>query len=151
MTIRRLNSTDLQSLKDLNVVFSEAFADPETHLSKKPSDPYLLKLLSKPHVIVLAAFDGATVVGGLVAYVMEKYEQERSEIYIYDLAVAETHRRRGIARDMILHLKSIGKEIGAWVILVQADKPDTPAIRLYESLGTKEEPLHFDILIEQNN
>lgn len=151
MTIRRLNSSDLQSLKDLNVVFSEAFADPETHLSKKPSDSYLLKLLSKPHVIVLAAFDGATVVGGLVAYVMEKYEQERSEIYIYDLAVAETHRRQGIARNLILNLKSIGKEIGAWVILVQADKPDTPAIRLYESLGTKEEPLHFDILIEQNN
>ena len=35
--------------------------------------------------------------GALVAYVLEKFERERSEVYIYDLAVAATHRRQGIA------------------------------------------------------
>jgi len=30
-----------------------------------------------------------TVVGGLAAYVLEKFEQQRREIYIYDLAVSD--------------------------------------------------------------
>jgi aminoglycoside 3-N-acetyltransferase I len=84
-------------------------------------------------------------VGGLVAYVLEKYEQERSEIYIYDLAVAEEFRRQGIARKLINELKRLGKAIGSWVIFVQADRVDLPAVRLYQSLGAQEEPLHFDI------
>lgn len=37
------------------------------------------------------------------------------------------------------------KARGAWVIYVQADRGDEPAIRLYESLGVREEILHFDI------
>jgi aminoglycoside 3-N-acetyltransferase I len=36
-------------------------------------------------------------VGGLIAYELEKFERARSELYIYDLAVAEDHRRRGVA------------------------------------------------------
>ncbi len=31
----------------------------------------------------------------LAAYVPDKFERERREIYIYDLAVADGHRRRG--------------------------------------------------------
>lgn len=40
---------------------------------------------------------------------------------------------------------SAASSIGAWVMFVQADRDDTPAIKLYQSLGTQEEPLHFDI------
>jgi aminoglycoside 3-N-acetyltransferase I len=40
--------------------------------------------------------DGA-VVGALAAYVLPKFERERAEVYIYDLAVAEAFRRMGVA------------------------------------------------------
>jgi aminoglycoside 3-N-acetyltransferase I len=82
---------------------------------------------------------------GLAAYVLEKFERERSEIYIYDLAVAETHRRRGIATRLIEELKTIARDKGAWVIFVQADPPDAPALALYASLGVREDVYHFDI------
>ena len=36
---------------------------------------------------------------------------------------------------------------GAYVIYVQADQGDVPAIRLYESLGTKEDVHHFDFIV----
>ena len=81
----------------------------------------------------------------MAAYVLQKFEQERSEIYIYDLAVLESHRRQGIATGLINKLREIAREIGAWVIYVQADHGDDPAIKLYESLGTREDVLHFDI------
>ena len=96
-------------------------------------------------MLVLAALDGAAVAGGLVAYQLEKLEQARSEIYIYDLAVAETHRRQGIATALIRALGKLAEKRGAWVMFVQADRTDPPAIRLYESLGTREDVHHFDI------
>jgi aminoglycoside 3-N-acetyltransferase I len=85
------------------------------------------------------------VVGGLAAYVLQKFEQERREIYIYDLAVAELHRRKGIATKLINDLRAIARERGAYVIFVQADKTDDAAIQLYESLGIREDVFHFDI------
>jgi hypothetical protein len=39
----------------------------------------LRSLLAKPHFIVLVALSGTKVVGGLVAYVLEKFEQERQK------------------------------------------------------------------------
>lgn len=89
------------------------------------------------------------MVGGLVAYVLEKYEHERSEIYIYDLAVDEPARRQGIARQLIQELRAIAWELDAWIIFVQADRVDTPAIKLYQSMGAQEEPFHFDILVSK--
>ena len=57
----------------------------------------------------------------------------------------EEHRRRGVATALIEALKPIAREKGAWVIFVQADPPDAPAVALYDKLGTREEVLHFDI------
>jgi aminoglycoside 3-N-acetyltransferase I len=145
---KHLTASDLQLFRELNVVFAHAFEDQQTHLSKPPSDEYLKKLLGKDHFIALAAIQNNRVVGGIVAYLLEKYEQERAEAYIYDLAVAEESRRQGIARGMIEALKPIAKKKGARVIFVQADKVDAPAVALYESMGIKEEPFHFDISID---
>lgn len=146
-TYELLNSSDVRTLKELLVVFGGAFDDMSAYQSAVPSDAYLERLLSKPTFIALTALDeSGAVVGGLAAYVLEKFEQERSEIYIYDLAVAQEHRRKGIARSLITELKHIAKEKGAYIIYVQADPPDEPAVKLYESLGTREDVYHFDII-----
>jgi aminoglycoside 3-N-acetyltransferase I len=105
-------------------------------------------LLSKEHVIALVALSGEEVIGGLVAYELDKFEQARREFYIYDLAVAAEHRKQGIATALIEHLREIAKRRGAWVVFVQADYGDDPAIALYERLGARQEVLHFDITVE---
>ena len=86
---KKLTSSDVDLLKQLLSVFGQAFNEPETYQSKVPSEKYLGALLAKEHFIVLVALDKDGVVGGLVAYVLDKFEQERREIYIYDLAVFE--------------------------------------------------------------
>jgi aminoglycoside 3-N-acetyltransferase I len=144
---KHLTQFDIGVLKSLLKVFGTAFNEEETYQGAVPSDGYLQSLLKKPHVIVVVARKGEEVVGGLAAYVLEKFERERSEIYIYDLAVAEEHRRRGVATGLIRALKPIARERGAYVIYVQADQGDTPAIRLYESLGTREDVHHFDMAV----
>ena len=57
------------------------------------------------------------------------------------------HRRRGVATALITHLRDIAKARGAYVIFVQADYTDPPAIALYNKLGTEESVLHFDIAV----
>jgi aminoglycoside 3-N-acetyltransferase I len=77
--------------------------------------------------------------------VLPKFEQARSELYIYDLAVAEAKRRRGIATALIRALQQLAAERGIWVAFVQADLGDDAAIALYTKLGVREDVLHFDI------
>ena len=141
----KFERADISLFRQLLKVFADAFDDHESYQSTIPSDGYLNKLLAREDFIPLVAVTDGKVVGGLAAYVLQKFEQERSEIYIYDLAVLEEYRRQHIATGLINKLREIAREIGAWVIYVQADHGDEPAIKLYESLGTREDVLHFDI------
>ncbi len=146
--VRQLTSEDAAVMRALLATFGEAFEDPQTYMQNPPSERYLRDLLGSDSFIALAALDGTDVVGGLAAYDLTKFEQERREIYIYDLAVAADHRRRGIATALIEALRDIAAARGAWVIYVQADLGDDPAIALYTKLGIREDVLHFDISVD---
>jgi len=150
-SIRRLNPADLPLLRKLNVLFGKAFEEPDTYGAEPPDDTYLADLLAKEHIIVLVAVAGDQVLGGLVAYELDKFERARREFYIYDLAVAAEYRRRGTATALIEHLREIASHRGAWVIYVQADHGDDPAIVLYETFGLRDEVLHFDIAVARSS
>jgi len=64
--------------------------------------------------------------------------------------VAAAHRREGIATALIQELKKIAVERAAYVIYVQADLGDDPAIALYTKLGIREDVLHFDIAVDDS-
>jgi aminoglycoside 3-N-acetyltransferase I len=149
MDIRHLTADDVPLMEALLATFGEVFNEVETYTAKRPSTGYLRKLLAGDSFIALVALKNGDVVGGIAAYELRKFEQERSEIYIYDLAVAAAHRRQGIATALIEELKALAVRRGAYVIFVQADTgaEDQPAIALYTKLGTREEVLHFDIAV----
>lgn len=149
--IRQLGSDDARVMEALLTTFGEAFDEVETYGKSRPCVDYLQRLLGSDYFIALAALKGGEVVGGIAAYELKKFEQERSEIYIYDLAVAAAHRREGIATALIQELKNIASARGAHVIFVQADSGDDPAIELYTKLGAREEVLHFDIAVKGSN
>jgi aminoglycoside 3-N-acetyltransferase I len=144
-----LTPSDVAPLKELLRVFGDAFEDTETYQGAVPSDDYLRSLLDAPHFIAIVAQRGADVVGGLAAYELQKFERDRREIYIYDLAVATGHRRQGVATGLIRELQRLARARHAYVIFVQADHGDAPAVALYESLGTREEVHHFDIAVDR--
>jgi aminoglycoside 3-N-acetyltransferase I len=143
--IKRLRAGDADMFGSLLDLFGQVFDDIETYGNARPGPTYRMQILSRDEVVMLVATEGKTVVGGLVAYELLKFERERSEFYIYDLAVAPEHRRRGIATQLIEAVKAIARERGGWVVYVQADHGDDPAIALYTKLGHREDVLHFDI------
>jgi aminoglycoside 3-N-acetyltransferase I len=148
MNIERLGSDDIAALRGLNALFAAEFDDPESYTATPPNDAYLTRQLASSQTLALVAYDGDTLIGGLVAYELPKLERARSEIYIYDLAVAEAHRRKGVATALIEALKPFARNCGAWVIYVQADYGDEPAVALYTKLGVREDVMHFDIGID---
>ncbi len=144
-SVERLQTGDIARFRAMNALFGAVFEDPESYGAAPPSDAYVETLLRKADVFALVAVAQGEIIGALAAYELMKFEQARSEIYIYDLAVAKAHRRRGVATALIQRLREIAAERGAWVLYVQADYGDEPAIALYTKLGRREDVMHFDI------
>ena len=139
--VRRLTRDDTARFRELNAVFGEAFEDPGTYGDEPPSDDYFRGLLAKEHVIALVALVDDAVVGGLVGYVLDKFERARREVY----NGGEQRQHRPGRPLLIEHLRGIAATLGAWVIYVQADYGDEPAVALYTRLGVREDVMHFDI------
>ena len=146
-SIKQLSAIDLELMDSTLSLFGDAFNEVETYTARRPGNAYLRKLLGSDYFIALVAIQDNQVVGALAAYELHKFEQERSEIYIYDLAVDAAHRRKGIATAMIQSLRAIAAARGAYVIFVQADYGDDPAVALYTKLGAREDVMHFDIAV----
>jgi aminoglycoside 3-N-acetyltransferase I len=143
--IRTLTSADLDAMRALLDVFGEAFEEPDTYGAHQPDDAWLTRLMASETFVAMAAFDEGRVIGGLAGYVLPKFEQARSEFYIYDLAVAASYRRRGIADALIAAVTVEAASRGIYVVFVQADAGDEPAANLYAKYATPEQVLHFDI------
>lgn len=143
--IHLLGPADLDRMNAMLTLYGEAFDEPETYDAARPDADYSRRLLGSDGFVALAAIAGERVVGALTAYLLQKFEQARSEIYIYDLAVEEAYRRRGIATAMIEKIRQIAAERGAWVVVIQADLGDEAPIALYDKLGVREQVLQFDI------
>ncbi len=146
-TYKQLLVTDISHYRDLMRLFAKVFEDNSSYQGAIPDENYIKKFLSDSSHIILVAIDKNDVVlGGLVAYELKKFEQARSEIYIYDLAVLASHQRKGIGTTLLMNLKRIARERGAYTIFVQADKKDKEALSFYRSLNSTEiETYNFDI------
>ena len=146
-TVRRLGPTDLAAMYRALDLFGRVFDEAAYH-QHRPDDAYRQRLLADATLIALVAEVGNQVVGALAAYVLQKFEQARREITIYDLAVDVRHRCRRIATELITALRPIARDVGAWVTFVQADHGDAAAIALYTKLGIRKDVLHFDIAMQ---
>jgi ribosomal protein S18 acetylase RimI-like enzyme len=143
--VRLLSGRDVSTMRRALALFGEAFEDHATYCGAQPTDSYLMALLDSDTFIAIAAVDQQEVIGALAGYVLPKFEQQRSEFYIYDLAVVQQRRRQGVATAMIETLRKVVASRGVYVIFVQADYGDDAALALYTKLGAREDVVHFDI------
>lgn len=145
---KRLGESDLAEMKALLRLFGDVFEDPDSYHAHVPSDAYLHERLADGGFFAVVAVQDGAIIGGLAAYELKKFEQQRSEIYIYDLAVDATHRRRGVATALIRKLGEAARAQGAYVMFVQADigEEDAAANALYSKLAVERITAnHYDI------
>ncbi len=80
---------------------------------------------------ILIAEDGETAVGccALIPY------GDDGALELAKMAVAETHRGRGIGRMLLLHAIAAARSTGAPKLYLESNTKLLPAMRLYESVG----------------
>ena len=74
-----------------------------------------------------------------------------SDTFIALAVLQEERVVAGLATALIAELQTIAAECGAWVVYVQADYEDAPAVALYSGLGRREEVLHFDLPVKKKS
>lgn len=130
--IKKLEPSDYELAKLLSLFFQvdDGVENPTT-----VSDEYMRKLLGKKGFHVLVAIEAENVVGGLTAYEFIKYKREEREMFLYEIGVEASARRKGVGSKLIESLKTICKEKGITVLFVATEIDNEPAKKLYERTG----------------
>ena len=102
-----------------------------------PGDPDAL--LADPRTLMLVAFDGERPVGFVLAHQLPRRHGDRSKLFVYEVDVAETHQRRGIASALLAQLAELARVRGIRVGFVLTDEDNVAANALYRrARGTAE-------------
>jgi ribosomal protein S18 acetylase RimI-like enzyme len=98
-----------------------------------PGDPEAL--LSDPRTLMLVAFDRERPVGLVLAHELPRRHGDRAKLFVYEVDVAETHRRLGIGKALLARLAELACERGIRVGFVLTDEDNLAANALYRSAG----------------
>ena len=101
-------------------------ADPAPH--NDPAGAIRLKMAKDPHLFLVATVDDS-----VVGTVMGGFDGHRG--WLYSLAVATTHRRRGIATALVRRLEAELSEMGCLKINLQVRGTNVDVLRFYEHVG----------------
>ena len=146
--ILRIKENAIEQLIELVEVLNEVFEEPNNVASNRQ----LEKLLTKPDFHAIAAIEGGKIIGGLIAYELEQYYRDKSELYIYDIAVKVELHNQGIGKALINYLKDYATNNGIETIFVEAHSVDEQAVKFYEStFGKGEKVDHFNYEVKTVN
>jgi len=120
------------------------------HLFDEPArlDATRLFLESPTHHLCIAYEGDAPA--GFVSGVETTHPDKGTEMFLYELAVDDAHRRRGIGHALVAALAARAQERGCYGMWVLTDAPNTAAVRTYQSAGgtTQNEQLMIDWTFE---
>jgi GNAT superfamily N-acetyltransferase len=98
-----------------------------------PGDPEAL--LADPRTLMLVAFDSERPVGFVLAHELPRRHGIRAKLFVYEVDVAESHRRRGIGSALLARLAELARQRGILVGFVLTEPDNGPANALYRSAG----------------
>ena len=110
-----------------------------------PDSLHLKKVLNDKHFIVFIAVVDNLVVGGLTAYILDRYDSEKPSAYIYDIAVLKEKQRNGIGNNLITTFNEYCNDNNFSEAFVQADMEDMQAIDFYRKtlISSELQAMHF--------
>ena len=104
------------------------------------------EFLADPRHHLAVAVDGGQVVG-MASGVHYVHPDKPPELWVNEIAVAPTHRRQGIGRQLLEALFERGRFLGCREAWVATEPSNTAARQLYASGGGKESPAPF-VMVE---
>ena len=117
--IIRMNESHVSAVAELE---RQNFSEPWPEIAVRSE-------LTNKLALWLVALEGDTVVG----YVGSQTVLQEADMM--NIAVADTHRRRGIARMLV---EELIRQLDAYQLTLEVRASNTPAIALYEKLGFRQ-------------
>jgi ribosomal protein S18 acetylase RimI-like enzyme len=112
------------------------------HLFDSPPDLATAEgFLETPGHHLLMAFE-ADVAAGFVSGVELTHPDKGTEMFLYELAVDEPYRRRGIGTALVNELLAIARTHNCYDMWVLTDHDNDAALATYRTTGTSEESSH---------
>lgn len=130
--IKKLQLADFQIAENLIRMFGFTEGSRQQVFS---SAGYVRQMLSRKDFHVIVALENNELIGGLTAYELKMFKRETTEMFLYEIEVAETHRQRGIGKALIEFLKEYCVRKGIVEMFVGTEKHNTAARKLYSSTG----------------
>jgi GNAT superfamily N-acetyltransferase len=144
MTITIKQITDLTYLKEVAIVF-----DLYRQFYKQPCNILLAERFLRERIlgresVIFAAFDGDAIVGFTQLYPSFSSVSAQRSWVLNDLFVRESHRKYGIAAQIMNHAKDFAVQTHTKGLALETAE-DNPAQHLYERLGWEKEAgfLHY--------
>src|SRR5438067_8618475 len=101
------------------------------HLFDNPPDSGATRqFLESPRHVILIAYDGRKAVG-FVSGVELTHPDKGTEMFLYELAVDEEHRGRGIGRALVRQLAALARERGCYGMFVLTERDNDAALATY--------------------
>ncbi|MBS0272870.1 MAG: GNAT family N-acetyltransferase [Proteobacteria bacterium] len=95
------------------------------------------EFLSDPRHHIAVALEGEAIVG-FVSAVHYVHPDKPAELWINEVGVASSHRKRGLAKEMMQTMLVHGRALGCEVAWVLTDTENAAARTLYASVGGEE-------------
>lgn len=128
MDVRRLGVRDVEAVLRARPLFDE------------PPDPSAVEAyLRDERNVFLLAEEGVESVGFLRGTELGQLKSSRRQMFLYEIAVAENSRRRGVGRALIERLLRDCRERDFEEVFVFTDPSNEAAVRLYRSTGANTE------------
>ena len=128
LKVRRLETKDAA----LAVGMVKSFA------AKDVSLDYLERFLSNPlNYLIVAEVDDDDLAGFVLAHALQRLKQDSYKMFIYEIDVAEKHRRKGVGTALISYVRQTVKKekmLNAFVFTSYSNKG---AVDFYKSTGGK--------------
>lgn len=131
VVIERLGIDDVQRALAAFEMMHDVFDEDPGVLS----DGYVAGLLADGSFWAIVAFEAGEAIGCITGHELGMTRHERTELFVYDLAVRVDRQRRGIGRRLVDALVSGAADRGIDVVFVAAADDDTHARAFYRSLG----------------
>jgi ribosomal protein S18 acetylase RimI-like enzyme len=97
------------------------------------------RFLALPGHHLLLAYDGDDRAVGMVSGVETTHPDKGTEMFLYELGVAEDARRQGVATALVDALAALARERGCYGMWVGVDTGNDAALATYRHAGADEE------------
>jgi aminoglycoside 3-N-acetyltransferase I len=102
-----------------------------------PTESFAAKFLTSDGHHLLLAVDDTGVSVGFISGVETTHPDKGTEMFLYELSVAETSRNRGIGRSLVSALRELARERGCYGMWVGTEPDNAAAIAAYRAAGAE--------------